>query len=344
MDVVTGVDLGTAAGEAKLWAVLESESPMFVSMSPVCKAFSQARVPNWGRMDPQRQQEEEERGLRYVHLCMRVAEYQSSRGRFFAMEHPCTASSWDLEAVRAAMSWPGVDTVSFDQCEFGLRVSPGSPLVSRKRTTIMSNSPDFLISCDRQCSGKHPRLSLVGSARTRRSEIYPEALVTAMATGIELAVWRHHTSGSPFCAATGVESPETSGDELANFPVDEAEGPAEAAEEEDSGDEQETRPPPPRARAGLASRGSEHELDPDLKREVERLHVNLGHPRREDFLRALRIAGARVDVLRWVRDGFRCDQCESHARPGWRRKAHLPHTYAFNKMVAIDLFYLDIDG
>eukprot|EP00959_Pyramimonas_sp_CCMP1952_P083990 1756399-Pyramimonas_sp.AAC.1 len=96
----------------------------------------------------------------------------------------------------------------------------------------MSNSPDFLQCCDRQCSGKHGHLSLVGSARAKRSEIYPEALVTAMATGIELAAWRRLSAGAAVNALGGVESTETSGDELASFPVDEVEGPAEAMEDE----------------------------------------------------------------------------------------------------------------
>ena len=38
----------------------------------------------------------------------------------------------------------------------------------------------------------------------------------------------------------------------------------------------------------------------ELQREVKKLHVNLGHPSRSDFLKLLRIAGAREDVLSYV--------------------------------------------
>eukprot|EP00959_Pyramimonas_sp_CCMP1952_P256512 5358138-Pyramimonas_sp.AAC.1 len=69
-------------------------------MTPMCKAFSAPRASNWGRMDPTREKEEEELGLAAMHLCMKVAEYQMAHGRFFALEHPDTASSWHLECVR----------------------------------------------------------------------------------------------------------------------------------------------------------------------------------------------------------------------------------------------------
>eukprot|EP00959_Pyramimonas_sp_CCMP1952_P173990 3635473-Pyramimonas_sp.AAC.1 len=86
-----------------------------------------------------------------------------------------------------------------------------------------------------------------------------------MATGIELAAW--HRLGAAVSALGEVESTETSGDELASFPVDEVEGPAEAMEDGSSGDEQETRPPPRKGESGPGPRGPEPELDPDLKRE-----------------------------------------------------------------------------
>eukprot|EP00959_Pyramimonas_sp_CCMP1952_P368913 7727197-Pyramimonas_sp.AAC.1 len=92
-------------------------------MSPECKAFSQARVPNWGRMDPDKQRAVEDRGIRYMYLCARVAEHQEvSRGRYFVLEQPSGASLWDLEPLRVVASLPGVLKLSFDQCEFGLDV------------------------------------------------------------------------------------------------------------------------------------------------------------------------------------------------------------------------------
>ena len=38
------------------------------------------------------------------------------------------------------------------------------------------------------------------------------------------------------------------------------------------------------------------------KRKIRRLHNNLGHPNQQSFLRALRIARARPEVIQFVKD------------------------------------------
>eukprot|EP00959_Pyramimonas_sp_CCMP1952_P283083 5917027-Pyramimonas_sp.AAC.1 len=64
----------------------------------------------------------------------------------------------------------------------------------------------------------------------------------------------------------------------------------------------------------------------------------------DDFVWTLRAAGARVEVVERVRQKFRCEHCTSHSRPYWRRRAQLPRTYSFNRLLSIDLFYLDHQG
>eukprot|EP00959_Pyramimonas_sp_CCMP1952_P068300 1425393-Pyramimonas_sp.AAC.1 len=61
-------------------------------MSPECRAFSQARAASWNIMDPHTRNEVEQRGLEYIDLCVRVALYQRSKGRYFSFEHPEGAS------------------------------------------------------------------------------------------------------------------------------------------------------------------------------------------------------------------------------------------------------------
>eukprot|EP00959_Pyramimonas_sp_CCMP1952_P058741 1226541-Pyramimonas_sp.AAC.1 len=55
-----------------------------------------------------------------MQLCMRVAEYQLAGGRFFALEHPDTASSWHLECARVLCQRPEVQVSKLDQCMHGL--------------------------------------------------------------------------------------------------------------------------------------------------------------------------------------------------------------------------------
>eukprot|EP00959_Pyramimonas_sp_CCMP1952_P063862 1334219-Pyramimonas_sp.AAC.1 len=61
----------------------------------------------------------------------------------------------------------------------------------------------------------------------------------------------------------------------------------------------------------------------------------------DDFVWTLRIAGARPEILHWARHKFQCPHCASHSRPCWRRKAHLPRTHRFNRLLSVDLFYLE---
>eukprot|EP00959_Pyramimonas_sp_CCMP1952_P219744 4594396-Pyramimonas_sp.AAC.1 len=99
MDLLAGFDLLSESGERALWKVLEGEAPEFVMMSPLCKAFSQARRAVWHHMDEGKRDEEEEKGIRAFLLCARVAEYQVQRGRFFMIEHPLTSLAWETKAA-----------------------------------------------------------------------------------------------------------------------------------------------------------------------------------------------------------------------------------------------------
>eukprot|EP00959_Pyramimonas_sp_CCMP1952_P320258 6702080-Pyramimonas_sp.AAC.1 len=74
-DILTGKDLSTPKGRSELWRRIAADGPLVIIMSPVCKAFSIARVPFWDTMDP-----EEQRGLEYMQLCALIAQYQLQRG------------------------------------------------------------------------------------------------------------------------------------------------------------------------------------------------------------------------------------------------------------------------
>ena len=43
------------------------------------------------------------------------------------------------------------------------------------------------------------------------------------------------------------------------------------------------------------------------KRKIRKFHSNLEHPNQPNFLRALRIARARQEVLKFVKEEFKCD-------------------------------------
>ncbi|CAE7633607.1 unnamed protein product [Symbiodinium necroappetens] len=85
--------------------------------------------------------------------------------------------------------------------------------------------------------------------------------------------------------------------------------------------------------------GAPH-LAPDLRRELYRVHRNLGHPDQPTFLRALRHAGAKPEVLEFAKRGFKCPICERRQRPSTQRPAHLQHRMPFNEVVGVDLIFV----
>ena len=77
---------------------------------------------------------------------------------------------------------------------------------------------------------------------------------------------------------------------------------------------------------------------------IRKLHVNTGHLPRDRFLRTLKSAGALPHVLQYVRDEFRCPECEVKKNIDPRRKAQCPRIFGFNKALSIDIFYLKFNG
>ena len=81
-------------------------------------------------------------------------------------------------------------------------------------------------------------------------------------------------------------------------------------------------------------------ISEEQKRLVKKLHINTGHPPPDRFLRTMRAAGALPHVLEYIRDHFRCDDCDVKVQADSRRRAQCPRLYAFNKVLSMDIMYL----
>ena len=73
---------------------------------------------------------------------------------------------------------------------------------------------------------------------------------------------------------------------------------------------------------------------------IRKLHNNCGHPPADRFLRTLKAAGALPHILRYVRDKFHCQECDSRRGPLHRRKAQCPRLFTFNRVLSVDVFYI----
>ena len=85
-----------------------------------------------------------------------------------------------------------------------------------------------------------------------------------------------------------------------------------------------------------ADQGSK-QVSQSQKRLLQKLHINLGHPPRERFLRMLRAAGAHEHVIiSYVKNELQCEVCDVRRQPDNRRRAQYPKTFSFNRLVCVD--------
>ena len=82
--------------------------PKMIMYSPVCKAFSQMMNVNWERMDANEIQKIKAEGLLMWNFSLQSAEEQLENDDYFGLEHPSTASSWDLPQTQRLTNNPEV--------------------------------------------------------------------------------------------------------------------------------------------------------------------------------------------------------------------------------------------
>lgn len=104
-------------------------------------------------------------------------------------------------------------------------------------------------------------------------------------------------------------------------------------------------PSPPKEEPDPLEKGAQQaKVTESQKRSIMKVHTNTGHPPRDQMLRMMKAAGALPRVLEYIRDEFHCDQCALRRGPANRRRTHCPRTFAFNKLVSVDVLYLQFDG
>ena len=303
-DLSEGWDCFNAMDRANMWKTLREQEPDVVVLSPDCKAFSVLMESNWSRMSDKEKNRVQTEGLAMLHLCVQIAEFQLAHGRYFVFEHPGGASSWATHAVGWLLQQPGVVRFLFDQCSVGLSVKEGT--LSRKVTGIATNHLGVAsVLSSCQCSGDHNHLHLQ-NGYPHHARVYPKEMLNK--------IWKGLTGSFNF--AEGVNA---SGEV-----VEESESEQEIEEE-----------------AVLARAQPITILEKD---KVRHMHLNMGHLPKEQMILILKAAGAKTSVLQHVRDEFQCEQCHRRQHPEIRRRAAFPRTFSFNRIVALDYFFISWEG
>ena len=77
---------------------------------------------------------------------------------------------------------------------------------------------------------------------------------------------------------------------------------------------------------------------------VKQVHRHMGHLPKEAFIRSFKNSNALPEVLRYIQDEFKCEECEATSRPRVRRKIAAPRTFSFNRILSIDTFFVTLSG
>jgi len=346
IDLKTGFDLRSMKDRQRAWRALRKEDPDLIMICPPCGPFSQMQSINYSRMDIGRAIALLGEGVEHLTFAMEVYEWQVRRGKIALFEHPDGSRAWDEHCVQRVLQLPGVIRVRGDQCQFGLQTSPAEAL-NLKPTGFMVNSAHIAKQLARRCTKDHEHQPLEGGGRTRKAEVYPPKLCRAIIQGLRQEVAQE--AARSYVMEIALEETEAfanEGDEEGDEEEDiedqldqevEASGrlPGRMVPSPDAGDSDEEEEEEAPERRQRVPRG----VSDSDKRKIKKLHENLGHPSREDFIRALKMARAREEVWRYVKEEFTCDLCERHQKPKLNRPATIPRSYAPGRTVGVDVVY-----
>jgi hypothetical protein len=185
LDLNTGWDFTRQHAQDMSINLLVIFCVIFLMLSPPCTSFSSLmHMWNYPKMNPEKASEMWALGMRFLEHSMRAAAVQVEGGRFFAFEHPASASSWKQVCTQTVKAMPGVQTVEFDQCMLGL-VSKVTRTPMKKRTRVMTNCPmlvDMLrpFQCDRSHVHEKIQGSEGGCKRSVWAQFYPAPFVKVL--------------------------------------------------------------------------------------------------------------------------------------------------------------------
>ena len=168
-------DFNVEAKRTKAVEKLHESRPEMVMLGPTCAPFSSLNIGwNYSRMTTRDAQSMIEDGMRHLsfaaHLCM----HQARQSRYFALEHPASAASWNTEVIEMLRGLPGVREVEFDFCSLGMVSTDDQGTAPvKKRTRIITNCPALIEALqDCQCSRDHRHVQLV-HGRASACQCYP---------------------------------------------------------------------------------------------------------------------------------------------------------------------------
>ena len=90
-------------------------------VGPTCAPFCSLNVGwNYSRMQVGNAEDMIADGMRHLAFATHICLEHTRAGRYYALDHPSTAVSWDANVLELLRGSPGATEVEFDFCELGM--------------------------------------------------------------------------------------------------------------------------------------------------------------------------------------------------------------------------------
>ena len=104
----------------KALGLLDHVKPWMLMLSPPCVAFSTLQNFNYTKIPVDEVRQKPEHGIMHFAFATLLCRRQAQAGRYFAMEHPASATSWTTQLANALGRVPNARAVQFDFCMLGM--------------------------------------------------------------------------------------------------------------------------------------------------------------------------------------------------------------------------------
>ena len=114
-------DFNVESKRVKAVEMIHRDRPDMLMLGPTCAPFSSLNMGwNHNRMKIRDAQEMIEDGMKHLAFAAHMCILQAKHHRYFALEHPVSAASWDTEVLGLLRSIQGAEEVEFDFCALGM--------------------------------------------------------------------------------------------------------------------------------------------------------------------------------------------------------------------------------
>ena len=305
-DLKNGFDFRNKSDRDQVEQELANTPPALLVLCPPCTHEGGWFHLNKHRMPTQKFLQLSLESRSYVKWCCKLFEKQVSSGGQAIFEHPSGSQVWrypEMLALIRKYHW-----LKCHMCRFGLQL-PGHTNLIRKSTGLLVSHAS-MSSLALTCPGKSdPHHTCHDTVAGHHSEVGPVSVFAGQYT----PQFVEHVLQTVPAYAKSVESA---------LVCCELTHPSEATEVLAT------------TKDALGSTDEE-----TLKKAIDKLHRNLGHPSNSDLVRILKHGGAHEQALELARQ-FSCQFCRSQGKPRVPLPAQTHRVASFNQCVGIDVKYL----